>query len=133
MFQGQCARELSSGLQERLCADSVLYWCREVWTHWDGAALSVEVTPSPVSTSPTLETGVSGQHGPGSAVKVSHSAMSNSLSPHGLKSARFLCSWDFPGKTTGVDCHFLLWGIFQTQRLNLCLLSLQLGRQILYH
>ena len=23
------------------------------------------------------------------------------------KPARFICPWDFPGKTTGVDCHFL--------------------------
>ena len=31
---------------------------------------------------------------------------------------RLLCSWDFPGKSTGVDCHFLLLGIFLTQGLN---------------
>ena len=27
----------------------------------------------------------------------------------------FLCPWDFPGKGTGVGCHFLLQRIFQTQ------------------
>ena len=27
--------------------------------------------------------------------------------PHGLQPARLLCSWDFPGKNTGVGCHFL--------------------------
>ena len=27
-------------------------------------------------------------------------------------------SWDFPGKNTGVDCHFLFHGIFLTQGLN---------------
>ena len=27
----------------------------------------------------------------------------------------FLCPWNSPGKNTGVDCHFLLLGIFQTQ------------------
>ena len=31
-------------------------------------------------------------------------------------------SWDFPGKNTGVGCHFLLQGIFLTQGLNLGLL-----------
>ena len=31
---------------------------------------------------------------------------------------------DFPGKNTGLGCHFLLQGIFLTQRLNLCLLGL---------
>ena len=40
-----------------------------------------------------------------------------------------LCPWDFPGKKTGVICHFLLQGIFPTQGLNLGLLHC---RQILY-
>ena len=37
-------------------------------------------------------------------------------------SARLLCSWDSPGKNTGVGCHFLLQGIFPTQRSNPSLL-----------
>ena len=32
--------------------------------------------------------------------------------------------WDFPGKNTGMGCHFLLQGIFPAQGLNPCLLSL---------
>ena len=32
------------------------------------------------------------------------------LQPHGLQPPRLLYRWDFPGKTTGVDCHFLLQG-----------------------
>ena len=32
---------------------------------------------------------------------------------------RLLCAWTFPGKKTGVDCHFLLHWIFLTQGLNL--------------
>ena len=31
---------------------------------------------------------------------------------------RFLCPWDFPGKNTGVGCHFFLQGIFPTQGSN---------------
>ena len=31
---------------------------------------------------------------------------------------RLLCSWDFPGKNTGMGCHFLLQGIFSIQGLN---------------
>ena len=31
---------------------------------------------------------------------------------------RLLCPWDFPGKDTGVGCHFLLRRIFLTQGLN---------------
>ena len=45
-------------------------------------------------------------------------SMSSSLQPHGLEPARLLCPWNFPGKSTGVDCHFLLKGIFLTQGLN---------------
>ena len=33
------------------------------------------------------------------------------LGPHGLEPLRPLCPWDFPGKNTGVGCHFLLQGI----------------------
>ena len=35
------------------------------------------------------------------------------LRPYGLSHARLLCSWDSPGKNTGVDCHALCQGIFQ--------------------
>ena len=34
------------------------------------------------------------------------------------------CPWDFPGKNTGVSCHFLLQGIFTSQGSNPCLLCL---------
>ena len=30
------------------------------------------------------------------------------LLPHGLQPTRLLCPWDFPGKSTGVECHCLL-------------------------
>ena len=40
--------------------------------------------------------------------------------------------WDPPGKSTGVDCHALLQGIFSTQESNRCLLHLLHCRQILY-
>ena len=55
--------------------------------------------------------------------------MSNSLRPHGLQPTRFLCPWDSPVKNSGVGSHSLLWGIFPTQGLNLCLLQC---KQILY-
>ena len=44
--------------------------------------------------------------------------ISDSWWPHGLEPARLLCPWDCPSKNTGVACHFLLQGIFQTQGLN---------------
>ena len=44
--------------------------------------------------------------------------------PHILYPTWLLCSWNFPGKNTGVGFHFLLQGIFLTQGLNLCLLHL---------
>ena len=31
---------------------------------------------------------------------------------------RLLCSWDYPGKNTGVGCYFLLQGIFLIWELN---------------
>ena len=55
--------------------------------------------------------------------------MSDSLRPHGLQPARFLCRWNSPGKSTGVGCHALLQGIFLTQGLNT---GLQHCRWILY-
>ena len=42
----------------------------------------------------------------------------------------FCCPRDFPGKNTGVGCHFLLQGIFPTQGSSPGLLHY---RQILYH
>ena len=41
-----------------------------------------------------------------------------------------LCPWDFPGKSTGVGCHFLLQRIFLIQGSNL---GLSHCRQTLYH
>ena len=61
--------------------------------------------------------------------KWSRSVMSNSLQPMNCKPARLLRPWDFPGKDTGVGCHFLLQGIFPTQGLNL---GLRHCRQTLY-
>ena len=52
----------------------------------------------------------------GCCAVLSRSVMSNSLWPHGLQSARLLCSWDSPGKNTGVGSHFLLQGIFKKIR-----------------
>ena len=57
------------------------------------------------------------------------SGVSDSLWPRGLYPTRLLCPWDFPGKNTGVDCHFLLQGIFLTQALSphLCIFTLAGG------
>ena len=55
--------------------------------------------------------------------------MSDSLPLCGLQSTQLLCPWDSLGKNTGVDCHFLLQGIFPTQESNSGLLHCM---QILY-
>ena len=60
------------------------------------------------------------------------SVVSDSLQPHGLSPSRLLCPWDFPGKSTGVGCHFLLQGIFLIQGLKPCLLYLLHCRRILH-
>ena len=62
--------------------------------------------------------------------RLSEVAQSYSLRPHGLWPIRLLCPWYFPGKNVGVDCHFLLQGIFLTQESNPGLLHC---RQMLYH
>ena len=41
--------------------------------------------------------------------KWSCSVVSDSVQLHGLQPTRLLHPWDFPGKSTGVGCHFLLW------------------------
>ena len=46
---------------------------------------------------------------------LSCSVMSDSLQHYRLQPFRLLCPWDFPGKNTGVACHFLLQGIFPAQ------------------
>ena len=43
---------------------------------------------------------------------------------------RLLCSWDSPGKNTGMGCHFFLQGIFLTQGSNPGLLP---QRKLFYH
>ena len=42
--------------------------------------------------------------------KCSHSVLSDPQRPHGQQQqpSRLLCPWDFPGKSTGVECHCLL-------------------------
>ena len=54
------------------------------------------------------------------------------LPPHGLWPARLLSLWDFPGRNTGVGCHFFLQGIFLIQGSNPHLLGLCFVRRILY-
>ena len=57
------------------------------------------------------------------------SDVSDSLWHHRLQPARLLCSYNSPGKNTGVGNHALIQGIFLTQGLNRCLLHL-LQRQV---
>ena len=64
---------------------------------------------------------------------LSRSAVSDSLQLYGLKPARLLYAWDFPGKNTIVACHFLFQGIFLTQGLNRNLLHWQVGSLLLSH
>ena len=59
--------------------------------------------------------------------------MSDSLQPRRLQSTRLLCLWNFLGKDTIVDCHFLLQGIFPTQGANVCLLHWQVDSLLLSH
>ena len=55
--------------------------------------------------------------------------MSDSVRPYGLQPTMPLYPWDSSGKNSGVDCHHLFQGVFQTKGSNLGLLNC---RQILY-
>ena len=61
--------------------------------------------------------------------------MSDSSATPWTPAPRLLCPclWDFPGKNTGVGCHFLLQGIFLTQELNPRLLFWQADSLPLSH
>ena len=49
----------------------------------------------------------------------------------GLSPSKLLCPWNFPGKNIGVDCPFLIQGIFLTQGLDLHLLHWQVDSLLL--
>ena len=55
------------------------------------------------------------------------------LRTHGLQPISPICPQNFPGKNTGVGCHFLLQGIFPTQGSNLQLLQWQADALPLSH
>ena len=46
--------------------------------------------------------------------KWSRSVVPNAERPHGLQPTRLLRPWDFPGKSTGMGCHCLLYKLLQT-------------------
>ena len=54
----------------------------------------------------------------------SHSVMSDSVTPWTIAHQDPLL-WDFPGKNTGLGCHFFLQDVFPIQGLNLSLLHWQ--------
>ena len=64
---------------------------------------------------------------------LSHSVIPNSLQLPGLYPSMLLCPRDFPGKNTGVGCHFFLPRIFPTQGSNPCLLHWQVDSLPLTH
>ena len=63
---------------------------------------------------------------------LSYQVMSDSLLPHGLWPIRLLCPWNFPGKNTGVGCHFLFQEIFSTQGWNPVSCVSCIGMWVLY-
>ena len=56
-----------------------------------------------------------------------------SHNPMDYSPPRLLCPWNFPGKNTGVDCCFLLQGIFLTRDRTCAFCVSCIGRRILYH
>ena len=68
--------------------------CCDAFVWREGCIMSIWIRPSLVQ-----------------VLTLSHSAVSNSLWLDGLQSTRLLHECSFPGKNTGVSCHFLLQGI----------------------
>ena len=64
---------------------------------------------------------------------LSWSVMSYSLQSDGLQPSRLLSPWNFPDKNTGEGCHFLLQGVFPTQRSTLISWVSCIGRLVLSH
>ena len=82
-----------------------VFGCQSPWTHPLNASWEAQSLESP--TLPLIHQEPLSLPWPGSLTPVcSHSAMSESLWPHGLQPTRLL--WDSPGKKTGEGCHFLL-------------------------
>ena len=63
---------------------------------------------------------------------VSHSVVSDSLRPHGLRPTRLLCPQNSPGTHTGVGCHFLFPRDVSSWPRDWTWVSC-IGWQILYH
>ena len=82
----------SRGLREAICPGLTCLSHRAAW---------------PPSTSPCPTSPGKGQSNP-----IPSTVVSNSGRPHGLQPTR-LHPWDFPGKNTGVGCHFLLQFLLQ--------------------
>ena len=55
------------------------------------------------------------RHITGLVPRLHGSVVSALCDPHGLLTSRLLCPRNFPGKITGVGCHFILQGIFPAQ------------------
>ena len=91
-------------------------------------SLQVDSFPAEPQGSPVLKVTVCFR-----LLSFSCSVISDSLETHGLEPTRLLCPRDFPGKNTGVGCHFLLQRIFLTQGLNPHLLHWQANSLPLSH
>ena len=59
--------------------------------------------------------------------------VSDSVTPQTALCSLLLFPWDFPGKNTGVGCHFLLQGIFPSQGSNSISCVSCIGRWMLLH
>ena len=57
---------------------------------------------------------------------------SDSFQSRGPEPTTLLCPWNFPGKNTGVGCHFLLQGFFLTQDPTWVSWISCIGRGVLY-
>ena len=104
---------------------------QEYWSGLSCPALGDLPNPGIKPGSPALQADSLPSEPPGKEGEdASHSVMSDSLWPHGLRPTRLLCPRNSPGQNTGGGSCSCLQGIFMTQGSNQGLLHC---RQILYH
>ena len=65
-------------------------------------------------------------------LKSNCSVVSNFLRPYGLQPTRLLHPWNFPGKSTGMGCHFLLFSSYSHINLDWVNCFMAFGLHVLF-
>ena len=78
-----CAYKINFSLVNLICVNLIIRWAKDRRNLFSASTVYIQ------------------------ACVFSHSGVSDSLWPHRWQPTGLLCPWNFPGKNTGVGCHFL--------------------------